>query len=184
VVLILYMHAGVLLLKQVYVRWRMKYPLRRADDYRRWRAAWLSYHLRVFDALRLLMAVALWGLLAFKTFRLWWGGERVNPPGAALALVSLVVYTFYCVREKRRLDVVAREIKPLELIKEYPPASAAPAPEGRFLAGGLFYLNRDNPVAVTRSPQGLAINLANRGAYLWVAYLAGLVWLVVWQVSN
>ena len=79
---------------------------------------------------------------------------------------------------------MAREIRPLELIKEYPPASATPPPEGLFLAGGLFYLNLDNPVAVTRSPRGLAINLASRGMYLWVAYLAGLFWLVVWQASN
>ncbi|HKQ77762.1 MAG TPA: hypothetical protein VJ810_28960 [Blastocatellia bacterium] len=184
VIFILYMQAGVLLLKQVFVRWRMKFPLRRVDDYRRWRAAWLSYHLRVFDAVRLLLAFVLWGILAFKTFKSWWGAEQMKPPGLALALVSLAVYIFYCVRERRRLEAVAREIRPIELIKEYPPPSATPAPEGRFLAGGLFYFNRDNPVIVTRSPQGLAINLASRGAYLWVAYLAGLVWLVVWQVGN
>src|SRR5262245_32295038 len=182
VVFFLYMQAGVLLLKQVFVRWRMKFPLRRVDDYRRWRSAWLIYHLRVFDALRLLLAVALWGLLAFNSLKLWWGAEQGNRPGLALALGALLVYLFYCVRERRRLEVVAREIKPIELIKEYPPPSAAP--EGRFLAGGLFYLNPDNPVILARSPQGLAINLANRGAYLWVAYLAGLVWLVIWQVSN
>jgi len=134
--------------------------------------------------LSLLMAFGLWGLLAFRTFKSWWGAEQVESPGLALALITLVVYTFYCVRERRRLAAVEREIRPLELIKEYPPANATPPPEGRFLAGGLFYLNRDNPVAVTRSPRGLAINLANRGAYLWVAYIAGLFWLVVWQVSN
>ena len=181
-VFILYMQLGVLLLKVVFVRWRMKYPVRRVEDYRRWREAWLSYHLRVFDAFRLLLAFALYGLFAFRTFKSWWGAEQVNPPGLALALVSLTAYVFYCVREQRRLDVVAREIKPIELIKEYPPPSAEP--EGRFLAGGLFYLNRDNPVILARSPQGLAINLANRGTYLWVAYLTGLVWLVIWQVSN
>ena len=184
VVFILYMQAGTLMLKQVFVRWRMKLPLRRVDDYRRWREAWLSYHLRVFDAMRLLLAFYLWAILAFKSFRLWWGAEQMKPPGLAMVLISIAVYLFYCSRERRRLAVVEREIKPLELLKEYPPASTAPAPEGRFLAGGLFYLNRDNPVMVARSPQGLAINLANRGTYLWAAYLAGLVWLVVWQVSN
>ena len=61
---------------------------------------------------------------------------------------------------------------------------ANPVPEGRFIAGGLLYLNRDNPVIVTRSPQGLAINLAHWGTHLWVAYLSGLVLLIVWQVSR
>lgn len=184
VVFFLYLQAGALSLKQLFVRWRMKLPLNRVEDYRRWRAAWLTYNLRVFDALRLLIAFVLWGMLAFKTFKRWWGAERVNPIGLALALTSLVAYTFYCVREQRRLAVVAREVKPLELIKEYPLASATPVPEGRFLAGGLFYLNRDNPVIVARSPQGLAINLAHWGTYLWGAYLAGLVLLVIWQVSH
>jgi hypothetical protein len=184
VVFIFYMQAGALMLKQVFVRWRMKLPLRRVDDYRRWREAWLSYHLRVFDALRMLLAFILWAILAFESFRLWWGAEQMKPPRLALALIAVAVYLFYCARERRRLAVVEREIRPLEFIKEYPPPSATPAPEGRFLAGGLFYLNRDNPVMVARSPQGLAINLANRGTYLWAAYLAGLVWLVVWQVSN
>jgi hypothetical protein len=184
VVFTLYMQAGALMLKQVFVRWRMRLPLRRVDDYQRWRGAWLSYHLRVFDALRLLLAFCLWAILAFKTFGLWWGAEQMKPPRVAMVLISIAVYIFYCSRERRRLAVVEREISPLELIKEYPPPSATPAPEGRFLAGGLFYLNRDNPVMLARSPQGLAINLANRGTYLWAAYLAGLVWLVIWQVGN
>jgi hypothetical protein len=180
-VFFLYLQAGVLLLKQLFVRWRMLQPPRRAEDYRRWRAAWLTYHLRVFDALRLLLALVIWGLFAFKTFKQWWGFARVNPIGLALALASIMVYTLYLVRQQRRLAAVAREIKPLELIKEYPPM---PVAEGRFLAGGLLYLNRDNPAILARSPQGLAINLANRSTYLWVAYLSGLVWLVVWQVSH
>jgi hypothetical protein len=105
----------------------------------------------------------------------------VNPVGLALALAPIVIYTLYLARQQRRLAAVAREIKPLELIKEYPPM---PVAEGRFLVGGLLYLNRDNPVILARSPQGLAINLANRSTYLWVAYLSGLVWLVIWQVSH
>jgi hypothetical protein len=184
VVFILYLQAGVLLLKQLFVRWRMLLPLRRVEDYRRWRAAWLTYHLRVFDALRLLMASALSGGLAFKTFERWWGSAGMRPVGLGLALASVAVYTLYCLREQRRLAVVAREIKPLDLIKEYPPASAMPVAEGRFLAGGLFYLNRHNPAILARSPQGLAINLAHWGTYLWVTYPLGLVWLIVWQVGS
>src|SRR5581483_10891854 len=79
VVFLLYLQIGALLLKQLFVRWRLKYPLNRVEDYQRWRAAWLAYHLHVFDALRLLFAFALCGLLAFKTFKHWWGVERMNP---------------------------------------------------------------------------------------------------------
>jgi hypothetical protein len=101
-VFILYMQAGALMLKQVFVRWRMKLPLRRVDDYRRWREAWLSYHLRVFDAMRLLLAFYLWAILAFKSFRLWWGAEQMKPPGLALqegscdgSVAKNILTTFY-----------------------------------------------------------------------------------------
>src|SRR5499426_513845 len=119
VVFILYMQAGALMLKQVFVRWRMRLPLRRSDDYRRWREAWLSYHLRIFDALRLLLAFYLWGILAFKSFRSWWGAEQMKLPGLAMVLITIAVYLFYCVRERRRLALVQREIRPFELIKEF-----------------------------------------------------------------
>lgn len=177
VVWFLYLQVGLLLLKQVFVRVRMKLPVKRAEDYRRRREAWLTYHLRVCDAARLLCALALLGQAINKAFE----------PAGSWALwsvlfgVTLAVYLFYNIRERRRLAVVEREIRPIELVKEFPPA---PVAEGRFLAGGLLYFNRDNPVVLARSPQGLALNLANRSTYLWGAYLAGLVLLLIWQTSR
>ena len=66
-------------------------------------------------------------------------------------------------------------MRPFELAEELPPR---PVAGGTFLAGGLLYFNRDNPGVLVRSAPGIAINLARPTAYLWLAYLAGLV---VWQ---
>jgi hypothetical protein len=177
---LLYLQAGLLLLKQVIVRVRMRLPLRRAAEYRRWRAAWQTYHLHVFDAVRLLWALLFCGLLAFETLAPEAGGQ-VKLLIVTLFVCCVVPFIIYCIRERRRLLVVEREVRPQELVNEFPPA---PVAEGRFLAGGLLYLNRDNPVILARSPQGIAINLANRSTYLWVIYLSGLVLLVMWQASH
>ncbi len=148
VVFILYMQAGTLMLKQVFVRWRMKLPLRRVDDYRRWREAWLSYHLRVFDAMRLLLAFYLWAILAFKSFRLWWGAEQMKPPGLAMVLISIAVYLFYCSRERRRLAVVEREIKPQRVRTATvagvaPPDMKLPLPFGKGVQNALEHVFAD-----------------------------------------
>ncbi len=178
---LLYLQTGLLLLKQLFIRWRLKLPLNRAEDYQRWRTAWLTYHLHVFDAARVFIAVAAAGILVYERAEARWGVDWLDPLAAGLLLLGLACFTVYCVREFRRLAVVERAIKPLELVKEFPPT---PVAEGRFMAGGLLYLNRDNPVILARSPQGIALNLANRSTYLWLGYLAGLVWLVLWQAAR
>jgi hypothetical protein len=178
IVWVLYLQGGLLLLKQVFVRWRFPLPPRREDDFRRWREAWLGYHLRVFDALRLLLAAALAGFAAYAALRDL-AGDRVRWAVAAAWLLACVGIAIFCIREGQRLGVVEREIRPVELVREFPPSRIA---EGRFLAGGLLYFNRDNPVAVVRGPAGIGINLANRVTYVWAAYLSGLLLLVVREI--
>jgi hypothetical protein len=129
---------------------------------------------------RILWALLFCGLLARKTFALADG--RPSKPLIVVLFVGCVVpFIIYSSRERRRLLAVEREVRPQELANEFPPA---PVAEGRFLAGGLLYLNRDNPIILARSPQGIAINLANRSTYLWVIYLSGLLLLVMWQASQ
>ena len=177
---LLYLEVGLLLLKGVFVRWRMPLPMNREEDFRRWRAAWLRYHLRIFDALRLSLACLLLAALAVSTGVIAWGSTAslAVAAGAGLGFIALIVY---CSGERRRLRQLEQELRPVELVKEFP---QRPIAEGRFLAGGLLYLNRDNPGVLVRSGQGIAINLAQPATYLWVAYLAGLVALAAWQVTG
>jgi uncharacterized membrane protein len=174
---ILYLQAGLLLLKGVFIRWRMPLPAKRTEDFRRWRSAWLSYHLKLFDAVRLLAAL---GLLSGALAKLY--GNGWSRPVLAVAIPAwvliLTAYIAYIVRESRKVVAVEREVKPIELVKEFP---RRPIPDGRFLAGGLLYFNRDNPGVVVRSEQGIAINLAHPSTYLWVGYFAGLAMLLIWM---
>ena len=175
----LYWQIGFLLLKQVFVRWRMPLPANRTEDFRRWRAAWLSHNLKIFDAVRVLCALALLGGLAWINYgRDWPSSAQIGVLCAAL--LGMVIYAVYVLREGRRLAAAEREMKPIELVKEFP---RSPIATGRYLAGGLLYFNRDNPGVIVRSAQGIAINLAHPSTYIWFAYFLGLVAMVIWMAK-
>jgi len=175
---IVYLQIGLLLLKLVFVRWRMALPVRRTEDFRRWRTAWLSHHLRLFDALRLVFALLLVSVMSGVTFE-----AARSRTGLVLGLtawaVVIVAFVLFEKREARRLAAVEREIRPIELVDEFPPA---PIPAGRFLAGGLLYFNRDNPHALVRSGRGIALNLGHPSTYAWTGYFVGLAFLMASMV--
>jgi uncharacterized membrane protein len=167
---VLYLQLGLLLLKLVFVRWRMPLPLRRTDDFRRWRTAWLSYHLRLLDALRILLSLALLSAIAWLT-------RSPQATVFALAWLAIIaVFAAYVALNQRRLSAVANQVRPAELVKEFPPR---PIPEGRFLAG-VFYINPQNPGVLVPSGRGIALNVSHPATYGWTAYLCGLVALVTW----
>lgn len=177
---LLYVQVGLVLLKRVFVRWRMKLPMRRADDYTRWRTAWLAYHLHIFDAIRVICALAL--LFAEICLRF---EERVPALTDPLVLGGIWLATVVALgvfgrRERARLAAVEREVQPATLVKEFPPS---PAVEGRFFVGGVLFYNPNVPSAVARGATGIAINLANAGTYVWAAYLLGFVLLLVEQAT-
>jgi hypothetical protein len=176
---LLYLQLGLLLLKRVFVGWRMPLPARRTEDFKRWRTAWLAYHLRVFDGVRIFIAVMLLAALAVAKDHVRWGSTEAIA-GAVLLGIGFVAFIVFAQRERLRLAAVEREVRPLELANEFP---ARPIAEGRFLAGGLLCFLRDQPSVVVRSAQGIALNLAQPTTYVWAGYFAGLVALAVWQVA-
>jgi hypothetical protein len=174
---VLYLQLGLVLLKVVFVRWRLPLPANRTDDFRRWRAAWLEFHLRFFDALRVLFALVPPSALVLLTFR------QARPFAVALLgawVLGILGYSLFMGRERRRLAVVEREVRPIELVKEFP---RRPVPKGRFLAGGMLYFDRDNPGVLVRGAHGIALNLAHPSTYAWAAYLIGLVVVMIWMVQ-
>jgi hypothetical protein len=177
---LLYLHVGLLLLKLLFVHWRMKFPVARTDDYKRWRAAWLRYHLRLFDGLRVLLTSVLLNLSVLQVLDLPEHSRLWRLASVALWIPVLIGAVVFWVLESRRLAAAHKEIKPFELTREYPPPQAA---EGRFLAGGLLYFNREDPLMLAASREGIAVNIAHRGTYIWVGYIIGLVGLFVWQIA-
>jgi hypothetical protein len=174
---ILYWQIGCLLLRGVFIRWRMPLPANRTEDFRRWRAAWLSHHLRIFDAARLLCALTQLGSIAYISFAWKWP----NPAQIAilgLAVAATLVYCAYLLREHRRIKAAILEMKPLEMVKEFP---RPPVATGRYLAGGFIYFNPENPGIIVRGVRGVAINLGHRSTYAWAAYILGLAALMAWM---
>jgi len=173
---VLYWQMGFFLLKGVFVRWRMPLPARRTDEFRRWRAAWLSHNLKIFDAVRVFCAMVLLVSVVWFIYGDHWSRTMRNEV-ILIAVLVLGVYFVYVKRESRRLAAIQRELKPHELVKEFPRPQIA---RGRFLAGGLLFFNRDNPGVLVRSPGGIALNLAHPSTYAWAAYFGGLIVLMTW----
>jgi hypothetical protein len=176
---VLYWQIGFLLLKCVFVRWRMPLPVNRTEDFHRWRTAWLSHKVKVFDAARLFGALSLLvGMTRLAGGRDW--PRSVQSIAWIVAALGAVVYVVYVMRAERRLAATERELKPVEMVKEFP---RWPVAEGHYIAGGLLYFNRDNPSVMVKSAQGIALNLAHRTTYIWAAYFMGLIALVVWMAN-
>ncbi len=173
---ILWMQLGLVLLKVVFVRWRMPLPVARTDDFRRWRAAWLAYHVRILDAMRLTLALTLAAGVAWRT------GALENGTGlVAGAVVMLVALAAWATGQRRALDAVAAEVRPHELAREFP---VRPVAEGRYLANGLLFVERDHPSVLVRGAQGTALNVAHPATWAWIAYGAGLTVLTFWSLAR
>jgi len=174
---ILYWQLGALLLKSVSVRTRMPLPVNRTEDFRRWREIWLDCNLKTLDAIRMMSAVALPWATAWMIYRRIWSTPAMIAVASG-SLLILGVYIVYLRRVERRLKAAEKELKPVEMVKEFP---RRPVAEGRFLAGGLLYFNRDNPSLLVRGPHGVGINLSHPSTYAWTAYFAGLLALITWM---
>lgn len=175
---VLYWQLGFLLLKVVFVRWRMPLPVNRTEDFRRWRMAWLNHNMRTLDAVRLLSALSMLAFMAWMTY-----GHELSRAGRVSVFVvggaGMLVYAAYVGRQNRRLAAAERELRPVEMVKEFP---RWPIAEGLYLAGGLLYFNRDNPRVLVRSADGIALNLAHRTTYIGFGYFMGLIAVVIWMV--
>jgi len=174
---IMYWQLGAVLLKIILVRTRMPLPVNRTEDFRRWRGMWLDCNLKILDAIRVMSAVVLPWASAWLIYQRTWSTPAIVVVAAG-SLLILGVFTVYVRGGERRLLAAQKELKPVEMVKEFP---RRPIAEGRFLAGGLLYFNRDNPSLLVRSPHGVAINLSHPSTYAWTAYFAGLLVLITWM---
>lgn len=175
--LVLYFQAGLLLLKALFVRWRKPLPRQRVEEFLRWRAGWLRANLAILDDLRLVFALSFAGLIAWRTTDTPWSHPRVAIGLMAIAMAAIVIHAS---RERRGLAALEKELRPIELVREFP---RKPVAQGRFI-GGALYWNRDNPGVLVRGPDGVALNLAHSSTYVWAAYFVGLALLLSWLTGR
>lgn len=172
---VLYWQLGFLLLKVLFIRRRMPLPANRTEDFRRWRMAWLTHKLRIFDAVRVFCALSLLLGMTWITYGRGWPrmGQLIL---LVVSAAVILMYAVYVAREERRLAATEKELKPVEMAEAFP---RIPVAEGFFFAGGLLYFNSDNPWVLVRSAKGVALNLAHRTTHIAAAYLTGLVILAI-----
>jgi hypothetical protein len=177
--LMIYLQVGGVLIKHALMKWRMWLPGERTEDYLRWREAVLHYFLWWCDFLRIglaaMLVVVVFGTHLRETGRLQTFLLLALAAGAGLILLG----SLGIIRQQHRLGALWKELQPLEAFMD-PPRPIAPH---EFFLGGLCYCNADNPAVLVPGPLVFAVNLANRRAYLYLAYIAGLVLLAFWWLS-
>jgi hypothetical protein len=176
IVMVLYLQIGCLLLKHGLVRWRMWLPGERTEEYLAWREAVLRYLLWVCDYFRGALAVGLVAVAVFVPLRQAGYSQAILPLALAIGGGLIVVGCVGLLRRQRNLITLWKELEPLEAFSSPP----EPIDARQFLLGGLCYCNAENPALFVPGPFVYAVNLANKRAYLYSAYVAGLVVLGCW----
>jgi CubicO group peptidase (beta-lactamase class C family) len=176
-VLAIYLQLGGLLIKHSLVKWRWRMPAERVEEYRRWRESVLHYWLWACDYLRLAFTI---GLLSFV------GIDLLHATGAEdrtvlfcrviLAGIIVVPGILSFERQMKRMMIYWKALQPLDAFSFGPDV----IDKNEFYLGGIVYWNAENPALFVPGPLVYAINLANRRSYLYAAYLAILVPLVIW----
>jgi hypothetical protein len=175
--LALYLQLGGLLVKHALVRWRWWMPGERTEEYLRWREAVLRYWLWLCDYLRCVLTVALLAVL----LNAYAHEAEVREKTVALTLWvvaggALMAGVLGYERQQGRMYPLWKALQPVEAFTS-PPEAVDPQ---EFFLGGLCYCDAENPALFVPGPLAYAVNLANKRAYLFAAYLAGLVPLGIW----
>jgi hypothetical protein len=176
--LVIYLQLGCLLLKHALVKWRMWLPGERTEEYLAWREAALRYFLWICDYFRAALAVALVAVAVFSQLRATGQSWAVMPLAVATAGGLILTASVGLLRKHRQLSILWKELQPLEAFCS-PPESID---DSQFLLGGLCYCNADDPALFVPGPLVYALNVANKRAYLYSAYFAGLVLLGCWCI--
>jgi hypothetical protein len=174
--LLIYLQLGGLLAKHGLVKWRMWLPGERTEEYLRWREEVLKHVLWACDYFRwVFTAVLLFDAVVVACHgtpaATWAKGA-----GMLLLLVAAGAGLWPGIRSRRRVAALFAALQPLEAFTRPP----QPIRAGEFRLGGLLHYDRENPSLFVPGPLVLALNLANKRAYLYFGYLTGFALLVLW----
>ena len=154
-------------------------PGERTETYLKWREAVLHYFLWVCDYLRVILTVAIASIVLFTDLKAAGARMAIPPLAATIGAAIIVTGVAGLGTRRRRLKRLWNELQPLEDFSS-PPQKFDPRD---FFLGGLCYRNADNPALFVPGPLAYAINLSNKRAYLYSAYVAGFVLLGIWCIS-
>ena len=168
-VFLLYLQMGLLLAKQIVVRWRSPIPLVQAEEHIEAREQARRFYLQMCDVNRILAAgiFLLWPFL-LKASDIW--RNRLTTGMLVVLLAMNVVLAVWGEIARNRVLAVALRARPTRL-----PDFLGESESGSWL---LCY-QPSVPMLVLRGARGYSVNLANTLAQLSVAYLAGLVAIMV-----
>jgi hypothetical protein len=164
--LLVYAQVGFLLIKHALVAWRTALPFAGAEDYLEYRERTRKWFIEICDWLRAHSVAFLASYTAIilvgeaqRDIRVRWA---ILLPWIALMIVMAVrlIHTSY------GFQAYGRRLGPPRAPRALPRATRH------------LYYNPDDPALVVRGPRWFTINFADRRAYLYTSYVAGLMAIV------
>ena len=167
---LVYIQLGATLMKYAMLAWPMRTTAEMTEEIRDYREGVRRYLIRSCDWFRLVFSLALLISAIELRFPAFAKGGRWQWFGYVLHIAVVVVILVWYQMNARRLLQQARELK---MSRALPRTRIAPDPS-RFRLGGLVYFDPDSPSVLIPSRAGYALNLADRRAYISLAYVTGL----------
>jgi hypothetical protein len=156
----IYFHVGLLLMKRGFVRARSAAPAENADAYMNWRESLRRLSTTICDCLRLSMVLPL--IVAGVSF-VFEGSAAIQRWALAVAALSMIPLGWYEWRARLAHLNLARNAKPVELLVR-PDTSRLDT---------VICFRPSLPILLIRGPNGYALNLASAPARTAALYFAG-----------
>jgi hypothetical protein len=173
----LYLHAGILLMKDTLVRMRNKVPSEGAEAYTRFTLTVRSVWAEICDWMRGVCTAILLSFSVLGPLQ-----ERGGVTGRWIAMLPMIGILFAFLPRMKTLTettaAAARNVRPADMSM----LQARPGDPNRFALGGLLFFDADNPLMVIRGPLGPTFNLANPRTYAFIAWAGGVMAVIAWKL--
>jgi hypothetical protein len=154
-ILLIYLQAGLLLLKRALVAGRTALPRDDAEQYLAWREGYRRLFLKSCDAVRLIFSAC----MAFLVID---AGRNVLIAATGVLLAGWVIW--YSRQSRQFLELHART-RPVRMPDTLEPQTPPPS---------WICYRPDTPLSFIKGPKGYALNLGNRRTQIGVLYVGGL----------
>jgi uncharacterized membrane protein len=179
-----YFQVGMMLVKYSFVKAPVRLPVEGAELHIEHREKQLRLGMDLLDQTR-----AVWSFLLIAIARdiCALAHTQVTRLSAFNIVLSVAFWTMLLGLQLAALFYYAHRSRALR--KEFRletdlPDVSRPVSSVRFFFGGLFCYDPDNPEMLIEGTRRSALNLANKRAYIYTAYLTGFVLLMIWFSTN
>ncbi|HMF56947.1 MAG TPA: DUF1648 domain-containing protein [Pyrinomonadaceae bacterium] len=177
-----YMQGAFLLLKHALLGVKMTLPAEKAQEYLHYKEMFLRTSLKLLDRVRVILAFMFCTMALEIVFTALDDMNKLARVLLFVDIATLALLIACCAYACYRLVKIDRELK-TKVGRVYVQRSSDAA---HWYAGGLLYFNPQDPALVVEKLAGFGytLNMANKRAYVYLAYLICTPLLISWLLSG